>query len=159
MLLIIHWHILTLSYPPPASTKLRGGILVSHRPSVCPSIGPSIPLSVSPSVCGQNRFCSVSSTIPVGSISYLHILSSNFRGVLRVRVIAKFWNFWQILEICNFDFVFLWHELWCESLVWVTLGRREVSQNAGVLVVLVFFMIFATSNTDSVASNLMSFLH
>ena len=31
------------------------------------------------SVCGQNRVCSVSSTILIRSISYLHILSSNFR--------------------------------------------------------------------------------
>ena len=31
------------------------------------------------SVCGQNRVRSVSSTILIGSISYLHILSSNFR--------------------------------------------------------------------------------
>ena len=32
------------------------------------------------SVCGQNRVRSVSSTILIGSISYLHILSSNFRN-------------------------------------------------------------------------------
>ena len=31
------------------------------------------------SICRQNRVCSVSSTIFIGSISYLHILSSNFR--------------------------------------------------------------------------------
>ena len=31
------------------------------------------------SVCGQKRVRSVSSTILIGSISYLHILSSNFR--------------------------------------------------------------------------------
>ena len=31
------------------------------------------------SFCGQNRVCSVSSTILIGSISYLHILSSNLR--------------------------------------------------------------------------------
>ena len=36
-------------------------------------------LSVHPSVCGQNRVRSVSSAILVGSISYLHIFSSNFR--------------------------------------------------------------------------------
>ena len=29
--------------------------------------------------------------------------------------------------------------MWCESLVWVIMGRRGVSQNAGVLVVLVLF--------------------
>ena len=36
-------------------------------------------LSVRPSVRGQNRVRSVPSTILAGSISYLHILSSNFR--------------------------------------------------------------------------------
>ena len=36
-------------------------------------------LSVRLSVCGQNRVRSVSSTILIGSILYLHILSSNFR--------------------------------------------------------------------------------
>ena len=51
----------------PASAKLKGGILVSP----CPSVRLS--------VCGQNRVRSVSSTMLVGSISYLHILSSNFR--------------------------------------------------------------------------------
>ena len=35
--------------------------------------------SVRLSVCGHNRVRSVSSTILIGSISYLHILSSNFR--------------------------------------------------------------------------------
>ena len=35
----------------------------------------SVRLSVRLSVCGQNRVCSVFSTILVGSISYLHILS------------------------------------------------------------------------------------
>ena len=45
---------------PPASTKLKGGILVSPCLFVCPSIRLSI--------CGQNRVRSVSSTILVGSI-------------------------------------------------------------------------------------------
>ena len=40
--------------------------------------------------------------------------------------------------ICNFNFVFFWLGIWCESLVWVIMGWK-VSQNAGVLVVLVFF--------------------
>ena len=41
------------------------------------------------------------------------------------------------LLICNFDFVSFWLRIWCESLVWVIMGRRGVSQNAGVLVVLI----------------------
>ena len=70
---------------PPASTKLIGGVYWYHlvRLSVCPSVRPSVRLSVCPSVClsvcGQNRVRSVSSTILIGSISYLHILSSNLR--------------------------------------------------------------------------------
>ena len=41
------------------------------------------------SVCGQNRVRSVSSTILVGSISYLHILSSNFRRCVACNVCSK----------------------------------------------------------------------
>ena len=50
---------------PPLQRSWKGGILVSP----CPSVR---------LVCGQNRVRSVSSTILIGSISYLHILSSNF---------------------------------------------------------------------------------
>ena len=45
------------------------------------------------SVCGQNRVRSVSSTILIGSISYLHILSSNFRRCVACKVRSKFKNF------------------------------------------------------------------
>ena len=61
----------------PASTKLKGGILVSSFPSVCMF------------VFGQNRVRSVSSTILVESISYLHILSSNFRRCVACKVCYK----------------------------------------------------------------------
>ena len=59
-------------------------------------------------------------------------------GVSRVKFLAKFQNlnFWQFFKICSFDFVLFWLGVWCESLVWVIMGRRGVSQNAGVLVVL-----------------------
>ena len=40
--------------------------------------------------------------------------------------------------MCNFDFVLFWFGIWCESPVWVIMGWRGVSQNAGVLVVLVW---------------------
>ena len=40
---------------------------------------PPASTSVRLSVCGKNGVCSVSSTILIGSISYLHILSSNLR--------------------------------------------------------------------------------
>ena len=90
---------------------------IKFSKDICPSVRPS----VCPSICGQNRVRSVSSTIVVGSILYLYILL----------------NFWQIFGICYFDFVFLWHGIWSESLVWVIMGQRGVSQNAGILVVLV----------------------
>ena len=53
------------------------------------------------SVCGQNRVRSVSSTILIGSISYLHILSSNFRrcvvcnicfNIQKFEILANFLN-------------------------------------------------------------------
>ena len=64
-------------------------VRLSVRPSVCLS------------VCGQNRVRSVSSTILIGSISYLHILSSNFRrcvacnarfNIQKFEILANFLN-------------------------------------------------------------------
>ena len=45
------------------------------------------------SVCGQNRVRSVSSTILIRSISYLHILSSNFRRCVACNVCFKIQKF------------------------------------------------------------------
>ena len=45
------------------------------------------------SICGQNRVRSVSSTILIGSISYLHILSSNFRRCVACNVCYKVLKF------------------------------------------------------------------
>ena len=45
------------------------------------------------SICGQNRVCSVSSTILVGSILYLYILSSNFRRYVACKVCFKIQQF------------------------------------------------------------------
>ena len=53
------------------------------------------------SVCGQNRVRSVSSTILIGFISYLHILSSNLRRcvacnarfkIKKIKILANFLN-------------------------------------------------------------------
>ena len=55
-------------------------------------------------------------------------------------------NFWQFFKICNFDFVLFWLGIWCKSLVWVIMGRRRVSQNAGVLVVLVHHIVYPTQS-------------
>ena len=61
----------------------------------------SVRLSVRLSVCGQNRVRSVSSTLLIGSISYLHILSSNFR---RRRVTCK--DFIKIKKNISFGKLF-----------------------------------------------------
>ena len=55
------------------------------------------------SVCGQNHICSVSSTILIGSVSYLHILSSNFRRCVSCNVCFKIQKF----EILAWDPIWL----------------------------------------------------
>ena len=62
------------------------------------------------SVCGQNRVRSVSSTILIGFISYLHILSSNFRRCVACNVCFK------ILKIRNFGKFFKFVTLTLSSL-------------------------------------------
>ena len=52
-----------------------------------------IPRTTKLSVCGQNRVRSLSSTIIVRSISYLPILSSNFRRCVACNVCFKIWKF------------------------------------------------------------------
>ena len=63
------------------------------------------------SVCGQNRVRSVSSTILIGSISYLHILSSDFRRcvacnacfkIQKFNILAIFYKF-VTLTLSSFD--------------------------------------------------------
>ena len=143
------WHLLKISFKlplpvrllwtiyvcsllyPPLQRSWKGGILVSP----CPSVRLSI--------CGHNRVRSVSSTILVGSISYIHILSSNFRRCAAYKVCITFTNttFWQIIWFCNFDFVFFWLGIQYESVVWVIMRRRGYPQHAGSLVVLVFIVL------------------
>ena len=108
--------------------------------SVCPSSRLSVRPSVRLSVCGKNRVRSVSSTILIGSISYLHILFSNFRRYVACNAcfkIQKFGEFWRFFLICNFDFVFFWLGIQYDSMVWVIMRRLGHPQNPGVLVVLV----------------------
>ena len=136
---------------PPAQRSCwggGGGILVSLRPS-----------SVRPSVRPASRVRSVAPTVLVGSISYLYILSSNFRRCVACLLQnCKICIFGNLFKICNFDFDFVlfWLGIWCESLVWVIMGRRRVSQNAGVLVVLVWYAFICswgrqTFNVESIA--------
>ena len=95
------------------------------------------------SVCGWNHVHSVSSTVLAGSISYLYILSNNFRRCVACQVFFKFFfkfpkfEFWQIFKMCKFHFVLFWLGIQNESKVWVILGPRGYSHNAGILVALV----------------------
>ena len=87
------------------------------------------------------RVRSVAPTFLVGSISYLYILSGNFRRCVACKKFSKELKckFCQFLKICNFGFVLFWLGIWCESLVWVFMGWwwGISEQNAGVLVVLI----------------------
>ena len=117
----------------PCTMKLLGEKLVSLRPSVRPSVRPSrIPCPL----------CSAYSS----RLDPIHIYTSyqaTSEGVSCVKFFAKFTNlnFWQFFQICVFGFVLFSLVIWCESLVWVIMGRREVSQNAGVLVFLYCFVL------------------
>ena len=93
---------------PPLQRSWKGGILVSP----CPSVRLS--------VCGQNRVRSVSSTILIGSISYLHILSSNFRRcvacnarfkIQKFEILAIFWNLQ--LWLCH---LLTWDPIWLNGM-------------------------------------------
>ena len=55
---------------------------------------------------------------------------SNFRRWVACKVsgkISKF-KFLAIFKICNFDFVFLWLGIWCESLVWVIISSDKAAR-------------------------------
>ena len=92
---------------------------------VCPSV------HVRPSVRGQNHVHSVTSTILARSISYLHMLLSNFRRYVVCNVFGKIINFYNQhflakVLICNFDFVLFWLGIWYESIVWVIMVQQGV---------------------------------
>ena len=83
-------------------------VRLSVRPSVHPSVRPT------------SHVRSVASAVLVGSISYLYILSSNFRRCVACKVscqISKF-EVLAIFKICNFDFVFYltWDLMWITSM-------------------------------------------
>ena len=86
-----------LFFYTPCSTKLKGGILVSPCPSVCASV---------------DRIVSALSLLQYSPDPF-HIYTSyqaTSEGVLRVKSFStlKYLKFWQILWICNFDFVLFW---------------------------------------------------
>ena len=133
--------IILILYHTPHTTK---GVYWFHsvhpsvRPSVPPSVRPSVRLSVRLSIRPASRVHSVAPTVLVGSISYLHILSSTIGRCVTCKVSCKISKF-----------VLFWHGIWCESLVWVIMGRPGVSQNAGVLVVLVFSHLIGCNHVSA----------
>ena len=87
-------------------------------------------------------YFSVSSSIPAGSISYLHILSSNLRRCVKCKSFViknlKNWSFGKFLKFVTLSlscFDFGSNMNW--SIVWVIMGWQWYLQNAGILVVLV----------------------
>ena len=84
------WHIYT-----PRFYEVERGVYWYHLVRL--SVRPSVRLSV----CGQNRVRSVSSTILIGSISYLHILSSNFRRCVACNARFKIKKFEILANFLN----------------------------------------------------------
>ena len=120
----------------PCFNEVERDILVSP----CLSVRPSVHLSV----CGQNGVCSVSSTIFARSISYSHILLSDFGRCVKCKKTFFFFSklenskFSQILQVCNFDCVLFWIDFllfWIgiqyESIVWIIMGWVGVSSECG----------------------------
>ena len=78
------------------------------------------------SVCGQNRVSSLSSTILFASISYLHILSSNFRRCAACKVYFKTQTFEILANSLN-----LW--LWlCLLLTWDPIWLNSMGNHEAV---------------------------
>ena len=90
----------------------------------------SVRPSIRPSVHPASHVRSVTPTVLVGFISYLYILSSNFRWCVACKASCKILNFWQFCLLLTWD------------LMWITSMANHgaagvISENAGVLVVLV----------------------
>ena len=94
----------------PASTKLKGGILVTPCPFVRLWTA-SCPLCIFHNTC------------------WIYFIFAH---------LIKQLKFWQIIQICNIDFVFFFALIQYESIVWVIIRRWGYPQNAGLTVVLVF---------------------
>ena len=118
------WHF-SLLYP--SHNEVVGGVYWFHY--FCPSVHRSVRPSVRPASHVH------SSPYSSGWIHFMFIHHIK-QCVSRIKFLAKFQIliFLAVFLICNFDFVLFWLGIWCESLVWVIVGRWGVSQNAGVLV-------------------------
>ena len=87
-----------------------GGVYIGFIPSVRPSL----------------ILCPLCSAYSSGWIDFIFVhLIKQLQKVCRMYSFLqnfKIWSFDNFLEICNFDFVFFWLGIWCESLVWVIMG-------------------------------------
>ena len=88
--------------------------LIIRRQQSCILV--SLCLSVHPSVCRQSSMCFVSSTTLAGSISYLHILSTNFSRCVTYWRFEKFQNF----NFC-WKFLLLTYHLYLHDLSLITI--------------------------------------
>ena len=113
----------------PPQAKLLG---VYWFHSVRPSVRPSVPHPVS--ALQRLQFW-------LDLFDIYTAYQATLEGVSRVKFLAKFQYFWQFFEICNFDFclVFTWDLMWITSMG--NHGAAGVSQNAGILVILVTFYL------------------
>ena len=102
---------------------------------VCPSVRLSIHLWIK-----TGPICIFHNTSQI-HFMFAHLIKQ-FQKMC-VNVIAKVQNLTllQMFEICNFDFVLLWHGIWNHS-VGNHLGGGVYSQNTGILVFLVFAVKF-----------------
>ena len=96
-----------------------------------------------PSVSPTSRVCSVAPTVLGGSISYLYLLSSRFAVSKLFRKISKFEFLANLKKITLTLSSLTWDLMWITSMDNHGVGwwGLEVSQNAGVLVVLIIIGI------------------
>ena len=118
------------SVPLLYNNEVVVGGYIGFTLSVRPSVRPSVPR--------PSRIpCPLCSFYSSGWIHFIFMhLIKQLQKVCLVQSFLQNFKFWQFFKICNFDFVLFWLRIWCESLVWVIMGRRGVSQNAGVLVMM-----------------------
>ena len=117
----LYHHLLNNFLYPPFQRSWKRGILVSPCPSVRLSVCPSVDRIVSALYLQQYSWDPL----------HLAILSSNLRRCVMCKICLKNLKFWQILEICNSDFVFFWLAIQYDSVLWVIMrgggGGGEVS--------------------------------
>ena len=107
----------SIGIPRLSSDCLTTVLLCSPSvPSVCPSFRPSVRSAF--------HVRSVAPTVLVESISYLYTsYQATSEGVSPVKFLTKFGFLVVFFKLYNFDFVLLWLGIWCESVVWVIMGR------------------------------------